>query len=71
MIAGLGLFATATIAAPSLGYFIAVGGFLAGLFIFVAPLYYIAVQDQNEYLSKAMPIGGLGMLSAWLALIFA
>lgn len=71
MIEGLGLFATSTITAPSLASFIATGGFLVGLLVFVAPLYYIAVQDHNEYLSKAMPVGGVGMLSAWISLIFA
>lgn len=47
MIEGMGLFATSAITSPSLASFIAAGGFVVGLLVFVAPLYYIAVQDHN------------------------
>jgi len=50
---------------------ISIGGFLTGTLIFVFPLYYMAVNGRNDYITKTMPLGGGAMLIAWLSLIFA
>lgn len=55
---------------PSLASKVAIGGFLIGTAVFVAPMYYSAVAGRNPFVSKTMPVGGVGMLGAWLALLF-
>ena len=66
-----GLFCTCMVSPASLPFKIALGGFIGGNLIFVAPLYYMAINGRNEIISKTMPIGGTTMLVSWLSLIFA
>lgn len=69
--ADVGLISASLISPASVALRVAIGGFLGGLGIFVAPLYCMAVSGKNEFISKTMPIGGFAMLVSWLALIFA
>ena len=66
-----GLFCSCLVAPASLPFKIAVGGFIGGNLIFVAPLYYMAIQGTNNYITKIMRLGGMCMLISWLSLIFA
>lgn len=50
---------------------VALGGFTCGLLLFCAPMYYSAAIGTKSSLSKLNPIGGVGMLLGWGALMFA
>lgn len=65
------MFCASLIPTMSLGLKLSIAGFLVGNLIFVIPLYYMAINGRNPYISKTMPIGGFGMLLGWGSLIFA
>lgn len=50
---------------------VAATGFIAGQLFFITPLFLSAILGKNQYLSKAMPVGGGSMMIAWGSLVFA
>lgn len=51
---------------------IAIGAFLVGQTLFIAPLYYTAITDKrNATLTKLMPVGGSSLIVGWTCLLFA
>ena len=66
----LGIVCCSFVAANSIAFKIALGGFIGGSLLFVAPLYWMAINGRNGILSKTMPFGGLFMIGSWVALMF-
>ena len=50
--------------------YIAAGGLIGGLFLFCLPLYIMAVNGRSEGTKLMAPIGGVSLLTGWLAMIF-
>jgi uncharacterized membrane protein YgdD (TMEM256/DUF423 family) len=69
--AALGLFACSMIAKPSLPLKIAAGGFIVGQLFFIAPIFIQAIKGRDGSFRMIIPVGGVAMMTAWLALIFA
>lgn len=56
----------------SLPFKIAVGAFLVGQTLFIAPLYYTAIKDKRHAtLTKLMPVGGSSLIVGWASLLVA
>lgn len=55
----------------SVGLKLLIAGFLVGNLIFAIPFYYMTINGRNPYISKAMAIGGFGMLLRWGSLILS
>lgn len=59
------------ITTPTLPLKIAAGGFILGQLLFIAPLFYQAINGRDGTFRMVIPVGGVAMMTAWLALIFA
>lgn len=60
------------IAKSSIPLKIAIGAFIVGQVLFVAPLYYTAVTDKKHAtLSKMMPVGGSSLMLGWTCLLLS
>ena len=56
----------------SIQFKIAIGAFLIGQALFIAPLYYTAITDKrHKYLMRLMPAGGSSLMIGWASLLFA
>jgi len=68
----LAFFGCSLVAKSSIPLKIAIGAFLIGQALFIAPLYYTAIADKKHAtLSKLMPVGGSSLMIGWTCLLLA
>ena len=67
----LGLIASSLVSSASIPLKIAGAGFILGQLLFVGPLFYQAINGRDSKFRYIIPAGGVSVMAAWPALMFA